>query len=92
MHTGIIDLHTNLVPANNFTSNKLYYCPIWKRGGIYYQSPLFFSIFLIVLIVSSLSFLGFEYWYVVVCSLIFHHFKVLLSDNWVCECVSSRYE
>ena len=24
IHTGIIDLHTNLAPANNFTSNKLY--------------------------------------------------------------------
>ena len=28
IHTGIIDLHPNLAPANNFTGNNLYYCPI----------------------------------------------------------------
>ena len=28
IHTGFINLYTNLVPANDFTSNKLYYCPV----------------------------------------------------------------
>ena len=37
IYTGIIDLHTNLAPANNSTNNKLYYCPVWERGEIYYD-------------------------------------------------------
>ena len=28
IHKGIIDLYTNLAPANNSTDNKLYYCPV----------------------------------------------------------------
>ena len=28
IHTGTIDLYTNLAPANNSTDNKLYYCPV----------------------------------------------------------------
>ena len=34
IHTGIIDLYTNLAPANNSTKNKLCYCPVKKRGEI----------------------------------------------------------
>ena len=28
IHTGIIDMYTDLKPANNATNNKLYYCPV----------------------------------------------------------------
>ena len=28
IHTGIIDLYTNLAPANNSANNKLYFCPV----------------------------------------------------------------
>ena len=28
IHTVIIDLYTNVAPANNFTSKKLYCCPV----------------------------------------------------------------
>ena len=72
IYIGIIDLHTNLVPANNSSNNKLDYHPVWKRGEVYYQSPLFFFILFTVLVVCSLSFLGCEHWCAVSCSLIFY--------------------
>ena len=37
INTGITDLYTNLARANNSTNNKLYYCPVQKRGEIYYH-------------------------------------------------------
>ena len=91
IHTGIIDLYTNLAPANNSTGNKLYYCHVQKIGEIYYQFRLFFSVLLIVFVVSSLSFLGCEYWYALICSLMLYCCNVLLNGNCVCECVSFRY-
>ena len=72
-----INLHTNLVLANNSTNNKLHYCPVWKRGEVYYQSPLFFFILFIVLVVCSLSFLSCEHWCAVSCSLMFYCYSFL---------------
>ena len=72
IYTDIIDLHRNLAPANNSTNNKSYNCPVWKRGEIYHQSQLFFSILFIILVVYSLSFFGYEHWCTVRCSLMFY--------------------